>query len=107
MKNKITGTYPIATATVELFDQNVKSGKLESFTFDKQKKFGYIEIIGKHVEENIPQFVEIWPFLGAYTFNGAWDPDIDEDLEFIGNCTLHGFEKFKLCVSKHGFGFNE
>lgn len=84
MKNKITGTYPIATATVELFDQNVKSGKLESFTFDKQKKFGYIEIIGKHVEENIPQFVEIWPFLGAYTFNGAWDPDIDEDLEFIG-----------------------
>jgi hypothetical protein len=85
MKDKLSGTYPIATATtVELFDQNINCGRLDSFTFDKQKKFGYIEIIFKHIEDNIQSFAEVWPFLGAYTFNGAWDPNIDEDLEFIG-----------------------
>lgn len=70
--------------TIELFDPSSNSGRLESFTFEKQKKFGYIEILYKHVKENISSFVEVWPFLGAYTFNGAWDPNIDEDLEFIG-----------------------
>jgi hypothetical protein len=85
MKDIFTGTYPIATATtVELFNQNLNCGRLDSFTFDKQKKFGYIEIIFKHIEDNIPSFAEVWPFLGAYTLNGAWDPNIDEDLEFIG-----------------------
>jgi hypothetical protein len=83
-ESKYTSTTLATATTVEVLDQNIKCGKLESFTFDKQKKFGFIEIIYKYVEEKIRPFSEIWPFLGAYTFNGAWDPDIDEDLEFIG-----------------------
>lgn len=68
----------------EIFDQNSKNGRLESFTFKRQNKFEYVKIISDYIEQNIPQFSNIWPFLGAYTFNGSWDPDIDENLEFIG-----------------------
>lgn len=85
MKEAIFTSTTIATATTkEVFDQSIKNGRLEAFTFDKQKKFGFIEIVYNHIEENIRPFSEIWPFLGAYTFKGAWDPTIDEDLEFIG-----------------------
>ncbi len=83
-EGKFISTTIATSTTVELSDQSIKSGRLESFTFDKQKKFGFIEIIYNHIEENIQPFSEIWPFLGAYTFKGAWDPYLDEDLEFIG-----------------------
>ena len=62
----------------------VENGRLESFTFEKQKKFPYIKKVFAYVEKNIPKFKEIWPYLGAYTTNGQWDLNIDEDLEIIG-----------------------
>jgi hypothetical protein len=74
----------VNATTIDLIDPTPTSGRLDTFTFAKQKKFSYIEIIYRYILENVPSLAEVWPFLGAYTFNGAWDPDIDEDLEFIG-----------------------
>lgn len=84
IESKFNSTKFPTTATIEILGETVKCGKLESFTFEKQKKFGFIEIIYNYVYENIKSFSNIWPLLGTYTFNGAWDPDLDEDLEFIG-----------------------
>lgn len=74
------------TALVTTFNSNsiIENGRLESFTFEHQRKFQYIKIVSDYVNTNIPTFKDIWPFLGAYTINGHWDPKIDENLEFIG-----------------------
>jgi hypothetical protein len=63
----------------------VNSYRLNSFTFDVQKrKFPYIRSIGDFVDKEIPSFKRIWPLLGAYTINEAWAKGLNEDLEFIG-----------------------
>lgn len=64
---------------------SIKNDSLDSFTFDHQKTvFAYIKTIGNYIDNNVPNFIEIWPFLGAYTKGGSWNPRLDVDLEFIG-----------------------
>jgi hypothetical protein len=93
MKSKsatLVGVYPIATVDPTVLvtdissDSKIQNGRLESFTFERQKKFRYIEVISDYINNNILPFKAIWPYLGAYTINGHWDPNIDENLEFIG-----------------------
>ncbi len=80
------------TATTSLKE----NGRLESFTFDRQKKlFNYIKIIGCYIDKNIPSFRDIWPFLGRYTEEGHWHPKLDINLEFIG--TAHYTVLKSLC----------
>jgi len=55
------------------------------FTFDNQRsKFRYIDAIGDFIIDRIPKLAEIWPLLGKYTLDGAWNPKLDEHLEFVG-----------------------
>jgi hypothetical protein len=75
---------PTKLVTTVSSNSSIENGRLESFGFEHQEKFHYIKIVSDYVNENIPSFKSIWPFLGAYTINGHWDPKIDEDLEFIG-----------------------
>jgi hypothetical protein len=85
INHPLTSTTIATATTVNLFEKSdLTDGRLPSFTFEKQKKFKYIDIISDHINANIPKFIEIWPLLGAYTTNNSWDLSLDEDLEFIG-----------------------
>jgi hypothetical protein len=75
---------PTSLVTTISSNSSIKNGRLDSFTFEHQEKFKYIKIVSDYINTNIPTFRDIWPFLGAYTIDGHWDPQIDENLEFIG-----------------------
>ena len=83
-KNISTGPEPKRSNAFNSDNQNILPVK-NDFTFERQRKFKFIEQIECLVNREMPYFVKIWPLLGAYTNeNNAWRLDLCKELELIG-----------------------
>ncbi len=85
MKKNSVSSAPLPTPT-DSFPQGgeIIKAQLKEFTFETQREFHYIDMIGDFVNENLCNFRDIWPWLGAYTKDRAWHPNLNQHLEFIG-----------------------